>query len=318
MKLTPQQIEELEEELRSEDVKKYADRIRVILLLAKKWSPSKIAEALFLDPSTIHRYRNSYLEGGLEKLIHDGFIGRRSKLTDSQKQELSHHIKAKPPQSTKEVIDFILGNFGIKYSVSGMTSILHSLGFSYKKPKSVSPRRDSLAQEQFVEKLEELRENIGEREKILFADAAHPEMNGHAQYGWFPKGERAEVKGDAQKIRQNILGAINVDELDSSFRSYNAVNKYSVLDFLAYIERKNKHLARIYLVVDNAPYFSSKFVRERLKKRNSKIVLIYLPPYSPNLNPIERFWKFLHKKILNNKYFTSQAKPTLKIKLLIF
>ena len=153
-------------------------------------------------------------------------------------------------QSTKEVIDFILGNFGIKYSVSGMTSILHSLGFSYKKPKSVSPRRDSLAQEQFVEKLEELRENIGEREKILFADAAHPEMNGHAQYGWFPKGERAEVKGDAQKIRQNILGAINVDELDSSFRSYNAVNKYSVLDFLAYIERKNKHLARIYLVVD--------------------------------------------------------------------
>ncbi|MCP4264720.1 MAG: IS630 family transposase, partial [Candidatus Brocadiaceae bacterium] len=50
-----------------------------------------------------------------------------------------------------------------------------------------------------------------------------------------------------------------------------------------------------------ARYYRSKKVREYLK--NSKIKLIFLPPYSPNLNLIERLWKYFHKIVLYNQYY---------------
>jgi transposase len=57
------------------------------------------------------------------------------------------------------------------------------------------------------------------------------------------------------------------------------------------------------VICDNAPYYRSEAVREYLK--GSKIQIIFLPSYAPNLNIIERLWKFFKKKILYNRYFES-------------
>ena len=71
--LTKSEREELISDLRREDIKKYADRIRTILLLDQGWSIERIAEALFISLSSIHRYRKSYEQGGIEQLIQDGY-----------------------------------------------------------------------------------------------------------------------------------------------------------------------------------------------------------------------------------------------------
>ncbi|WP_341764698.1 transposase [Candidatus Tisiphia endosymbiont of Beris chalybata] len=52
-------------------------------------------------------------------------------------------------------------------------------------------------------------------------------------------------------------------------------------------------------------YHKSKKVKEYLV--NSTIELIFLPPYSPNLNPIERLWKFMHRIVTNNKFYHNFA-----------
>ncbi|WP_410521199.1 transposase [Candidatus Tisiphia endosymbiont of Ditula angustiorana] len=57
----------------------------------------------------------------------------------------------------------------------------------------------------------------------------------------------------------------------------------------------------VYLICDNASYHKSKKVKEYLV--NTKIELVFLPPYSPNLNPIERLWKFMHRITTNNKFY---------------
>jgi len=57
------------------------------------------------------------------------------------------------------------------------------------------------------------------------------------------------------------------------------------------------------LICDNAGYHKSKKVKEYLTDK--KIELLFLPPYSPNLNPIERLWKFMHKIVTNNKYYAN-------------
>ena len=58
---------------------------------------------------------------------------------------------------------------------------------------------------------------------------------------------------------------------------------------------------KITVILDNARYYRSKVVAEYLQ--NSRIELMFLPPYSPNLNLIERFWKFFKKQVLYNQYY---------------
>ena len=59
----------------------------------------------------------------------------------------------------------------------------------------------------------------------------------------------------------------------------------------------------IHIILDQSGYHRSHFVREEALKKN--IVLHYLPPYSPNLNPIERLWKVMNEEVRNNVFFTS-------------
>ena len=69
----------------------------------------------------------------------------------------------------------------------------------------------------------------------------------------------------------------------------------------AQIEEKYPDAKRIIIICDNARYYRSKLVKEYVK--NSRIELRFLPPYSPNLNLIERLWRFMNKKVRDNKYY---------------
>lgn len=67
------------------------------------------------------------------------------------------------------------------------------------------------------------------------------------------------------------------------------------------LEQKNRSLQRIFVVADNARYYRNRTVKAFLE--TSKVQIIFLPPYSPNLNLIERLWRFLKKIVLYNYLF---------------
>ena len=67
------------------------------------------------------------------------------------------------------------------------------------------------------------------------------------------------------------------------------------------IEQKHPLAELIYIICDNARYYLCHLVKAYL--RNSRIILIFLPPYSPNLNLIERYWLFFRKQVLYGKYY---------------
>lgn len=79
----------------------------------------------------------------------------------------------------------------------------------------------------------------------------------------------------------------------------------STIALLKKLEMKNPKLARIFVVADNARYYRNRLVREFLK--TSKIQILFLPPYSPNLNLIERLWRFFKKVVLYNQYYEKFA-----------
>lgn len=80
----------------------------------------------------------------------------------------------------------------------------------------------------------------------------------------------------------------------------------SICDLLRAIRAKNPSGELINLIMDNSRYNRSGKVKVLAKKLG--INLVYLPPYSPNLNPIERLWKFFEKKVLYNRYYDTRSK----------
>lgn len=287
-------------ELKLEKRSKFSDRIKVILLLDEGKTYQSIADHLFIDDSTIRNYRKRYKEGGLEGLVNDDYSGRMSQLSPSQQNILIAHLKSKICISANEVRDFVDNKFRVDYSIRGVIYLLHRLGFTYKKAKGAPGNANKKDQAAFVKFYDALKG----KGKIYFADSTHPQHNPVLSYGWIKKGEDFEVLTNTGRFHLNINGAVDIKNLDVVTRSCDWVNASSICDLLKAIREKNPSMEKVFVVMDNAPYNRSAKVIGMSLLLN--IELIYLPPYSPNLNPIERFWKFFKKKVLYNKYYPTK------------
>lgn len=295
--LDKKERKELLEELRLERSRRYADRIRVILLLDDGETYKNIAKFLFLDEGSIGNYKKRYKTGGLEALINDQYMGKRASLSPREMEILSNDLQRQIFPSTKAVIKHVKAQFGITYSRGGMTDLLHRLGFSFKKPKAVPGKASKEKQKKFINQYN----GIKPHGLVYFGDSTHPMFNPVMSYGWIKKGADFEVKTTSGRFHLNVNGAVEINTMDVIARSCDIVNKDSVCDLIRAIRRKNPSEKHIYLVLDNAPYNRAKKVRALARKL--KVKILYLPPYSPNLNPIERLWKFMKKKVLANQYF---------------
>jgi transposase len=113
---------------------------------------------------------------------------------------------------------------------------------------------------------------------------------------------RMFIKAPAGRKRFNVLGALNMISHEMVVVTNTAyVNAYSVCKLLIKITQKFGNLP-VSIVLDNARYQKCKLVQETAKMFD--IELLYLPPYSPNLNLIERMWKFVKKKCLYSTYYS--------------
>lgn len=120
---------------------------------------------------------------------------------------------------------------------------------------------------------------------------------------WQPKGSSGtiSIKSNAKKKRVNILGALDFNDLSTTITlTENKCDANQVVEFLGKI-RKKYSTQNIVLVVDNAKYNHAKLTKFYAELCDIK--LFFLPPYSPNLNLIERLWKFTKKMLVRNKYY---------------
>jgi transposase len=185
--------------------------------------------------------------------------------------------------------------------MTGMRDLLHRLGYEYKKPKLVPGNPDEEAQEIFIQQYEDFMLKKADNVEVLFADAVHPEHNGMAAYGWIKRGEKRQLKTNSGRQRLNLHGAINAETMRVTLIESDTVNSISTVNLLTAIEQDYPLAAVIFVILDNASYHYSKEVKAYLN--GSRIKLAFLPSYSPNLNLIERLWKFFKKKVLYNKYY---------------
>jgi transposase len=298
--LTKDQLNELRRAHRVAKNKCDADRIKAIYSLAVGHSIAQVASILMIDEETLRNYKNSYEKGGIKELLKKNHKGSMCRLSDVEIDELKLELESNIYLTTQSVINFVEETFGISYTQSGMRDFLHRIGYEYKKPKLVPGNPDLDAQEIFALQYEEFMQNKKANCEVLFLDAVHPEHNTMAAYGWIKRGEKRELKTNSGRQRLNLHGAINAETYQVTIIESETVNADSTIDLLSAIEQAYPLSKEIYVILDNARYHYSKSVKEFIQ--NSKLKLVFLPSYSPNLNLIERLWKFFKKKVLYNRY----------------
>lgn len=139
------------------------------------------------------------------------------------------------------------------------------------------------------------------KRQLLFVDASHFVLMAYLGYLWSLA--RVFLKSPSGRQRYNVLGAFNAITHELTTVTNTAyINAESVIELMRKLCEKYTDIC-ITLVLDNARYQRCKAVMEFAQENG--IELLFLPSYSPNLNLIERLWKYIKKECLYNKYYES-------------
>ena len=266
------------------------------------YSKTEIGKILGRHRHTVSSDLNRYKTGGIEAVKQVNYGTNKSELAQhavSLKKLFEEH----PPSSVKEAAQRIKELTGIERSPSQIyTFIKKQLGMKFVKTGHIPAKADPQKQKQWLENDLEPALDLAKQglAHVLFMDAAHFVLAPFLCFLWCFK--RVFIKAPAGRKRLNVLGAVNALTKEVYFISNQGkINAQVIADFLHQLRIYYADMKPIYIVLDNARYQHCQFVKYVAWQFN--IHLVFLPPYSPNLNIIERLWKFVKKKCLYAKYY---------------
>lgn len=193
-----------------------------------------------------------------------------------------------------------------------MRKLLHGLGCSFHRVSGFLFKADPDQQQEFLEDYEQDRQTARtEGWRRYFLDGAHPVYGLEVLFGcWLLVGQRFEVGVGGGRQRLSILGAYCPEDheyLDRRYTDQN-LNAQSLIELFTLLMARHPETRRFRIYLDNARYHHATLLREWIAalQQNRGVVfdLKYLPAYSPNLNLIERLWKFLRKEALQKWHAT--------------
>lgn len=136
---------------------------------------------------------------------------------------------------------------------------------------------------------------------LLFEDETDVDLNPTIEKAWGPRGSQQKVRAAGQNRRRTVFATVDYHD----HRVVHLVRERKRSDdFLAFLE----HLSAaypwqtIFLVLDNGPCHIPKKVSHTIEERWKRLQLVFLPTYSPHLNVIEPFWRYLKRHVAANRF----------------
>ena len=278
-------------------------KMEVLYLKSAGLPHHQIAELTELSPTTIRWYFRQYQEGGIERLKEDRRYRHQSELVAHQ-TTLEAYFREHPPATVAEAAGKIEELTGIRRKPTQVRKFLRRMGMAPRKVGAIPAKADEEAQETFKKKLEpKLSEAKAGQRAVYFVDAAHFVLAPFLGILW--SFARIFIKAPAGRQRFNVLGALNAvtkEVVTVCNESYiNAESVCALLDKLSCLSLG----VPMTVFLDNARYQRCRLVQAHADSLG--IELLFLPPYSPNLNLIERLWKYVKKECLYGKYYETFA-----------
>ncbi|MBU0490351.1 MAG: IS630 family transposase [Chloroflexi bacterium] len=300
IEFTPAEIKELARESIYHEHHIVRRRMQVLFHKSQGMPHQQIAEWLGLSPTTVRTYLDLYVTGGLKALRELHYSGKPN-LLRARKDEIIAHLETDPPGTLKEAQRKIKDLTGLERSLPQVHEFLQENQIVRRQVKQIPAKADVGEQERFkTEELEPLIEQAQAHQiHLFFVDAAH--FVWRPFLGFLYTLVVRYVQSASGRKRFNVLGALHaVTHELVTITNHTYINSQSVCELLAKLHEQFSDLP-IVLILDNASYQRCHLVRDQAHSLGMR--LVFLPPYSPNLNLIERLWKFVKKQVLYNQCY---------------
>lgn len=279
-------------------------RALILILKSQGIAHHKIAKITDVCENTVRHWLETYQQqDGLEKLTDINFYQPQSSLKPFE-MEVRDYFDKTPPATIAQACADIGKRTGVTLKNTQMRAYIKSLGVRHRKVSSIPAKANIEAQKKFYD--EQLQPRLEEakagKRAVYFVDAAHFVLGAFLGYLW--SFVRVFVRTPSGRQRFNVLGALNaVTKELITITNDTYITSIQVCELLREIA-KNATLP-VTLVLDNARYQRCHLVMALAQEL--KIELLFLPPYSPNLNLIERLWKLVKKECLYSVYYENFA-----------
>lgn len=282
--------------------------------------PCQTARAADCHVNTVTNVVSMYNQSGIGRILRVPSGTKRHALADRIEQ-VREQLQGVQIQTLQQARALLADQFGYRVSLESVRRVLKRLGWRRLKvnpfPGNAKKLRDWLVQQKaWIAHLKELHRQakVG-RLDMAFCDAAHFVYGKFGAYRWTdqvsyqPTGSgrhRLNVYGAYDPISKRILTNYGEGRVDANY----------VVHFLHWLRQHHypDRSRALHLMMDNARYQHCQYVKQEAQKLN--IRLEFQPSYSPNLNLIERFWKYAKKIIGKNYYQTKEAFFQAIVKLL--
>ncbi len=276
-------------------------RMEVIHLRAlTNLTNQQIAQVAGVHPDTVTDYVRCYNQQGLAGLKVVGYRGPTSSL-DEHQVSLQESFQQQPPVSSNQALARIKELTGIERSPTQVRTWMKKIGMKYRKTGQVPAKADPAQQQKWLsDSFTPIMQQVKEgKAHLLFMDSAHLVMGVFLCCLW--SFSRLFIRSASARKRLNVLGAVNAVSKQITFLTNTTyITAQTVVEFLGQLRQQYPHLP-LYIVLDNARYQHCQLVKQTAE--NLAIHLLFLPAYSPNLNIIERLWKWLKKTCLYARFY---------------
>jgi len=304
MHFTEGEIEALHYERFHHPDPRVQQRCEIVYLKALDFSHQDIGRIARVSQPTVRRYLEDYQAGGLDRLkeVH---VYRPTSELDDHRPTLEEEFQARPPKTINEATERIEQLTGLRRSPTQVRTFLKGLGLKRLKVGHIPAKADPAQQAEFLE--HQLQPRLDEAQQgkrhVFFVDAAHFVLQPFLGFLWCFA--RVFIQAPSGRQRLNVLGALHATTHQLvTIVNQDYINANTVAALLRQLAATFSD-GPITLVLDNARYQHCRMIIELAAELG--IELLFLPPYSPNLNLIERLWKFVKQECLYSKYYATFA-----------
>jgi transposase len=308
--LTSEQRKEMERRRKETPDRRIYQRLTAVLAVASGKTREEVAELLGVSLSQLGEWLRVFRNEGPEALCEIHNKGDPGNLSPNRIDQLKSQVSTGCFRNSDQIRHWVEATFGVRYSSTGIKDLLKRIGVSYHKVTGFLWKADPDKQHAFVRRVarhkREARRPDAPRTRRYYVDACHPIWGLDLVYCcWLLVGQRLLVGMGSGRKRLNILGGYCPD--DHEYVDYRLtrdnINGEQFINFLRLLRSTHPQTERFILYVDGARYYHSPVVRAWLG-RHPEFHLSEIPAYSPNVNLIERMWKFLRARALSRRHET--------------
>lgn len=280
-------------------------KMEALYLMSQGVSCADVARWLQVSRGTLTAYRNQFRAGGVAALQTVKFYRPQSDLV-AHRATVEAYFATHPPATINQARTVLHTLTGVKRAPTQVRLFLRRCGLRCQRVGSLPAKADPVVQADFLatQLQPRLDEAVAGTRQVFFVDAAHFVLG--AFLGWLWTKVRLFVRTPSGGQRFNVLGALNATTQELfTVTNTTYITAREVTQLLTQLAAQATAGVPMTVVLDNARYQRCRLVSEHAAGLG--LELLFLPAYAPNLNLIERLWKFVKKQCLYSRYYEKFA-----------